>query len=165
MKTDVAEFVKQCDVCQQAKGERKYPAGLLQPLPVPAGALQDLTMDFIEQLPKSEGYDTILVVVDKFTKYAHFFPLKHPFTAVGVAQIKLDCVIKLHGVPRSVVSDRDKIFTSQFWKHLFKVLDVKLALSTSYHPQTHGQSERVNQSLEMYLSVLFKQIIIIGIIG
>jgi hypothetical protein len=72
MKTDVAEFVKQCDVCQQAKGERKYPAGLLQPLPVPAGALQDLTMDFIEQLPKSEGYDTILVVVDRFTKYAHF---------------------------------------------------------------------------------------------
>lgn len=151
LKTDVELFVKQCAVCQQAKSPKQYPSGLLHPLPVPAGAWQDLTMDFIEKLPRSEGYDTILVVVDRFTKYAHFFPLKHPFTAQGVAQIMVDSVIKLHGVPKTVVSDRDKIFTSVFWEHLFKLLDIKLALSTTYHPQTDGQSERVNQCLEMYL--------------
>jgi hypothetical protein len=108
-------------------------------------------MDFIEKLPKSEGYDTIMVVVDKFSKYAHFFPLKHPFSAQVVAQVILDNVVKLHGVPQSIVSDRDNIFTSVFWKHLFELLKVKLALSTAYHPQTDGQSERVNQCLEMYL--------------
>lgn len=74
LKADVLEYVKQCDVCQHAKGERTHPPGLLQPLPIPQGAWQDLTMDFIEGLPKSEGCDTILVVVDRYTKYAHFFP-------------------------------------------------------------------------------------------
>lgn len=126
--------MKQCVVCQQAKGERKLPPGLLQPLLVPEGAWQDLTMDLIEKLPKFEGYDTILVVVDRFTKDAHFFPLKHPLTTQGVAQLMMDSVIKLHVVPKTVVSDRDKVFTSGFWKHLFKSLDIKLALSTTYHP-------------------------------
>ena len=76
-------------------------------------------MDFIEGLPKSEGYDTILVVVVRFLKYAHFLPLKHPFSAAIVAQVFLDNVVKLHGVPKTLVSDRDKVFTSQFWKALF----------------------------------------------
>jgi hypothetical protein len=151
LKTDVESFVKQCSVCQQAKSEKQLPTGLLQPLPVPTGAWKDITMDFIEKLPKSEGYDTILVVVDRFSKYAHFLPLRHPFSAQMVAQVILDNVVKLHGVPNSVVSDRDKVFTSAFWRHLFDMLKIKLALSTAYHPQTDGQSERVNQCLEMYL--------------
>lgn len=88
-------------------------------------------MDFIEGLPKSEGYDTILVVVDRFSKYAHFLPLKHPFSAAVVAQVFLDNVVKLHGVPKTLVSDRDKVFTSQFWKALFQTLGTQLALSTS----------------------------------
>lgn len=108
-------------------------------------------MDFIEGLPKSEGYDTILVVVDRFSKYAHFLPLKHPFSAAVVAQVFLDNVVKLHGVPKTLVSDRDKVFTSQFWKALFQTLGTQLALSTAYHPQSDGQSERVNQCVEMYL--------------
>jgi hypothetical protein len=91
------------------------------------------------------------VVVDRFTKYAHFFPLKHPFTPQGVAQIMIDSIVKLHGIPKTIVSDRDTIFTISFWRHLFKLLNIKLALSTTYHPQTDGQSERVNQCLEMYL--------------
>jgi hypothetical protein len=151
MEYDVDDFVKQCQICQQAKGERVHPAGLLHPLPIPQGAWQDITMDFIEKLPKSSGYDTILVVVDRFTKYAHFIALQHPFTASQVAQVILDQVVRLHGLPKSIVSDRDKIFRSTFWTQLFKILGTKLNLSIAYHPQTDDQSERVNQCVEMYL--------------
>lgn len=151
LKQDVDNFVKQCEVCQQAKHELIPPPGLLQSLPVPQGAWQDITMDFIEGLPKSERYDTILVVVDRFSKYAHFIPLTHPFNAQVVAQAVFDNVVKLHGIPKTIVSDRDKIFTAHFWTELFKLMGTKLTMSTAYHPQTDRQSERVNQCLEMYL--------------
>jgi hypothetical protein len=151
IKLDVENYIKQCQICQQAKHEHTHPAGLLQPLPIPQGAWQDLTMDFIEGLPLSEGYNAILVIVDRYTKYAHFIPLKHPFTALSVARIVLDHVVKLHGLPKSIVFDRDRVFTSTFWKELFTLFDTKLLRSSSYHPQTDGQSERVNQCLEMYL--------------
>lgn len=151
MKRDVEEFVKQCHICQQAKHELVHPAALLQPLPIPQGAWRDLSMDFVEGFPSSEGYNTIVVVVDRFTKYIHFIPLKHPFTAQVVAKLLLDNVVKLHGFPKTIVSDRDKIFTSTFWRTLFSMVDTKLMMSSSYHPQTDGQTERVNQCLEMYL--------------
>ena len=108
-------------------------------------------MDFIEGLPKSNGYNVILVVVDRLTKYAHFIPVKHPYTASTIGQAFLDNVVKLHGLPNSIVSDRDTLFVSHFWTHLFKQFKVNLTLSTAYHPQTDGQTERGNQCLEMFL--------------
>lgn len=151
MKRDVESYIQQCRVCQQAKHENTHPAGLLQPLPVPEGAWQDITMDFIEGLPVSEGYNTNLVVVDRYTKYAHFLPIKHPFTAISIARVVLDNIVKLYGFPKSIVSDRDRIFTSVFWKELFAKCETTLKHSSAYHPQTDGQSERVNQCLEMFL--------------
>jgi len=115
MKTKVKEFVRTCQICQQAKPERTLPAGLLQPLPVPSEPWEMATMDFIDGLPPSRQYNCILVVVDKLSKYAHFVPLQHPYTATKVAELFVDNVYRLHGMPQTLVSDRDPIFTSQFW--------------------------------------------------
>jgi hypothetical protein len=119
LKQDVDSFVKQCGVCQQAKHERSKPAGLLQPLPIPAGAWQDWTMDFIESLPESDGQDTILVVVDRFTKYAHL----NTESIIALAIIAMDSL--------NLFSDRDKIFTSAFCKELFKLWGTALLMSVA----------------------------------
>lgn len=95
-------------------------------------------MDFVEGLPVSEGYEVIMVVVGRFTKYAHFVPLCHPFTAATVARAFWDNIIKLHGVPHSIVSDRDRVFTSAMWRALLEAAGTKLSYSTAYHPQTDG---------------------------
>jgi len=134
MKQAVESYIKQCDVCQHAKHSNTHPAGLLQPLPLPQGVWMDLSMDFIDGLPRSQGYSVIFVVVDRLTKYAHFMAVKHPYTVASIAQLFMDNVVRLHGLPQSIVSDRDTIFVSAFWKELFKLYRVKLALSTTYHP-------------------------------
>lgn len=134
MKLTVQKQLASCAVCLQAKPDRsKYP-GLLQPLPVPDGAWQIISMDFIEGLPKSYHQDCILVVVDKFSKYAHFMPLYHPFSALDVAKVFMLNVYKLHGLPQIIISDRDKIFTSALWEQLFLRSGTKLHLSSAYHP-------------------------------
>jgi hypothetical protein len=151
MKQQTKQFVQTCQICLQAKPDRaKYP-GLLQPLPVPEGSWQVVTLDFIEGLPRSSSYNCILVVVDKFSKYGHFLPLSHPFTAIVVAKTFMLNIYKLHGLPQTIISDRDKIFTSQLWEQLFTRSGTQLHLSTAYHPQSDGQTERVNQCLEIYL--------------
>ena len=101
----------------------------------------DISMDFIEGLPKSQGYSVILVVVDRFTKYSHFMPLKHPYTVAIVAELFFNNVVKLHSMPLTITSDRDKKFTSNFWKELFKLWGTQLQMSTAYHPQNNGQTE------------------------
>nr|GEX39470.1 retrotransposable element Tf2 [Tanacetum cinerariifolium] len=112
---------------------------------------KEISMDYIEKLPTSYEKSVILAVVDRLSKYAHFIPLTQPFTASQVAQVFLDLVYKLHGLPESIVSDRDKVFLSNFWKALFAELKVKLKLSTAYHPQTDGLTKVVNRSLRCYL--------------
>lgn len=110
-----------------------------------------ISLDFIEGLPKSAGYNSIMVVVDKFSKYAHFLPLAHPFIAFQIAQVFVNNIYKLHGMPQSIILDRDRIFISTLWRELFRLVDTQLRMSSAYHPQTDGQTERVNQCLETYL--------------
>lgn len=144
MKETIRAYVQTCQTCQQAKSERVR-------LPIPDQAWSMITMDFVEGLPQSNRFNAILVVVDKFTKYGHFLPLAHPFTTLQVAQLYMDHIYRLHGLPQVIISDRDKIFTSAVWQNLFKLSDTQLHMSSSYHPQTDGQTERLNQCLEAYL--------------
>lgn len=151
MRNDIQKFVEECVICQQAKHLNSLPAGLLQPLPIPTQVWEDISMDFITGLPMSFGCIVIIVVVDRLTKYAHFMPLKTEYTSKSVAKTFINTVVKLHGMPKSIVSNIDRIFTSRFWQHLFELQGTTLAMSSSYHPQTDGQSEAVNKSLELYL--------------
>jgi hypothetical protein len=121
LKQHVKQFVAGCATCQQAKTEKVPYPGLLEPLQIPPGAWQVVTMDFITGLPKSSGFDCILVVVDKFSRYAHFLPLKHPFTALSVAMLYIKEIYRLHGLPQAIVSDRDPVFTSTLWRELFRL--------------------------------------------
>jgi hypothetical protein len=151
MKYAVHQFVTSCLTCQQAKPDRSKLPGLLQPLEVPTQAWQIISLDLVEGLPMSGHANCILVVIDSFTKYGHFLLLHHPFTAASVAKLFMNNVYRLHGLPSAIVLDRDRIFTSKFWSELFRLGDVSLQLSSSYHPQSDGQTERLNQTMETFL--------------
>lgn len=121
MRQHVQKFIAACIICQQAKSINKPYAGLLQPLLIPEQVWKDIAMDFITGLPPSSGFTVIMVVVDRLSKYGHFIPLKSDYSSKMVAETFMHNVVKLHGMPKSIVSDRDKVFTSQFWEQLFQL--------------------------------------------
>ncbi|KAG8503648.1 hypothetical protein CXB51_001631 [Gossypium anomalum] len=149
MKRDISEFVSRCLICQQVKAEHQVPSGLLQPVLVPEWKWDRVTMDFVTGLPLTlKKKDAIWVVIDKLTKSAHFIPIRMDYSLDKLAELYISEIVRLHGVPLSIISDRDPRFTSRFWKKLQEALGTKLSFSTAFHPQTDGQSERVIQVLE-----------------
>ena len=157
MERDVREYVRSCDQCQRNKPVLRKMPSLLQPLPIPTDKWADLSMDFITKLPKnSRGHDTIYVIVDRFTKWAYIIPVDEGIDAPRAAQIFFDRVFTRHGMPKTIVTDRDTRFLFTFWQTLWSLMGTRLQMSTAYHPQTDGQTEVVNkvivQALGAYVS-------------
>ncbi|GJP78226.1 hypothetical protein CLOP_g8556 [Closterium sp. NIES-67] len=152
MADDVRTCVSSCTACQIMKSSHQRAAGLLQPLDPPERPWQHVTMDYVTGLPAGpSGNDAILVVVDRLMKMAHFIACQQIITAEQTAQLFLTNVIRLHGLPSAIISDRDPKFTSNFWRHLWDQFGTKLQFSSAYHPQTDGQTERVNQTMEQLI--------------
>ncbi|GJT42812.1 putative nucleotidyltransferase, ribonuclease H [Tanacetum coccineum] len=149
IKQDVATFVSKCMTCQQVKIEHQRASGLLQPLEIPMWKWDEISMDFVTGLPTTQKrHDAIWVVVDRLTKSAHFLPIRKNYGISKLAEIFRQEIVRLHGTPTSIVFDRDPKFTSYFWKGIQKAWGTRLKFSTTFHPQTDGQSERTIQTLE-----------------
>lgn len=156
----VVQFIASCDTCARSKAAKHHPYGLLQPLPIPTRPWGSISMDFVTALPPTpSGQDAILVVVDRLTKMSHFLPCKSTFTAQDTSVLVLQEIVRLHGLPDDITTDRGSVFMSAFWKGLFSLLGVKQNGSSAFHPQTDGQTERINQIMEQYLRcyVAYKQ--------
>ena len=135
MKGDVVDYDTKCLTCQQVKAEHQRPAGLLQPLWIPEWKWEDIAMDFVVGLPKTVGqHDSVWVIVDRFTKSAHFLPVKTTYTVEQYAELYIKEIVRLHGTPRSIVSDRDPTFTLKFWESLHKAMGTQLRFSMAFHP-------------------------------
>ncbi|GJX07412.1 reverse transcriptase domain-containing protein [Tanacetum coccineum] len=149
MKADIATYVSKCLTCAKVKAEHQRPSGLLVQPDIPEWKWEKITMDFITKLPKTAaGYDSIWVIVDRLTKSAHFLPMKETDSTEKLTRLYMKEIVARHGIPVSIISDRDSHFTSRVWQSLHEALGTQLNLSTAYHPQTDGQSERTIQTLE-----------------
>ncbi|GJU84364.1 putative reverse transcriptase domain-containing protein [Tanacetum coccineum] len=149
MKADIATYVSKCLTCARVKAEHQRPSGLLVQPEIPEWKWDNITMDFITKLPKSsQGFDTIWVIVDRLTKSAHFLPIRENDPLDKLARLYLNRIVARHGIPASIICDRDGRFTSNFWRSFQKALGTDISMSTAYHPETDGQSERTIQTLE-----------------
>ena len=157
IKQTVETVLSKCSICKRSKASRHKPYGELQPLPVPDKPWDSIAFDHITKLPKSKEpmtkvtYDSIFVITDRLTKYGYFIPYKEASNAEDLAYVFLRTIVSNHGLPTEIVSDRGTTFTAKFWQALMAQLGTKHKLSTAYHPQTDGQTERLNQTLEQYL--------------
>ncbi|GKA14736.1 putative reverse transcriptase domain-containing protein [Tanacetum coccineum] len=149
MKADIATYVSKCLTCARVKAEHQRPSGLLVQPEIPEWKWDNITMDFITKLPRSsQGFDTIWVIVDRLTKSAHFLPIRENDPLDKLARLYLNRIVARHGIPASIICDRDGRFTSNFWRSFQKALGTDISMSTAYHPETDGQSERTIQTLE-----------------
>jgi len=148
---EVKRYVEGCNACQRNKNRTEQPAGKLMPNSIPAKPWMHISADFITKLPLAQGYDSILVVVNRLTKMVHFIPTTEKMLAEGLARLFRDNVWKLYGLPKSIISDRGPQFAVGLMRELNEMLGIKSKLSTAFHPQTDGQTERINQELEQYL--------------
>jgi hypothetical protein len=149
MYKDIEKYIRTCDSCQKSKPMNQSQTGLLQPLEIPKNCWSEITMDFITHLPRTKsGHDALFVIIDKLSKRMHIVPTRSTATAKDTAQLFFNGIFRHHGLPKKIVSDRDPKFLSSFWKELFKCLGTRLAMSTAYHPQTDGQTERANRVIE-----------------
>lgn len=151
MQRDVRGFVAACAVCAQNKDPRTHPHGLLHSLPIPTRPWSHISMDFVTGLPRSQGNTVILVVVDRFSKACHLIPLPKIPTASQTADLLMQHVFRIHDFPQDMVSDRGSQFTSRFWKSFGRLIGASISLSSGFHPQSNGQTERVNQEIEKTL--------------
>jgi hypothetical protein len=149
MKIEIARYMARCDTCRRVKAMHMKTAGPLQSLPIPTWKWEDISMDFIVGLPKTtKGFNSVWVIIDRLTKITHFLPVKVKYTVATYAELNIAPILSLHGIPKTIVSDHGPQFVSKFWEELHKSLGTKLLHSLAYHPQTSGQTERVNQILE-----------------
>jgi hypothetical protein len=152
MKREIAKYISECDTCQRIKSSHLKTAGPLQPLAIPSWKWEDICMDFIVGLPNtSRHHDSVWVVVDRLTKSTHFLPVHTTHKTEKYAEIYIDQIVRLHGIPRTIVSDRGAPFVARCWEQLQETLGTHVIQSSAYHPQTDGQTERVNQILENML--------------
>ena len=149
----VKNYVTGCDMCQRMKNRPQQPFGPLMPNEVPQGPWEIITIDLITQLPESNGFNAICVIVCRLLKQAHFLPITNNFSSKDLAQLLFDRIYPLHGLLLQVISDRGIQFAAELFQEWCKLLGIESAMSTAYHPQTDGQTERVNQEVEQYLRI------------